>query len=113
MLVTSDITDWVFGQLGLSFDQLRIRCPSPEELVLMRERSPSSYYKSVKCPSLILLGAQDLRVHHSQGLYWSNLLRSNGVKVEVLLFPDANHGLETAESEKFGFLSIIDFISKN
>lgn len=112
MLVTSDITDWTFGQLGLKYDQSLSRCPSAEELILMRERSPSSYYKSVKCPSLVMLGAQDLRVDHSQGLYWSNLLKSVGVDVTVLIFPDANHGLETPESEKNGFLAIAHFLSK-
>ena len=111
--MTSDIADWTFGQLGLPYDQLRCRCPTADELVLMRERSPSNYSKSVKCPSLIMLGAQDLRVQHSQGLYWSNLLKSTGVITQVMLFPDANHGLETADSEKFGFLAIVDFLYKN
>ncbi len=111
--MTSDIADWTFGQLGLPYDQLRTRCPSSDEIILMRERSPSTFYQSVKCRSLIMLGAQDLRVQHSQGLYWSNLLKANDVNVKVMLFPDANHGLETAESEKFGFLAIIDFLSKN
>ncbi len=113
MLVTSDIADWTFGQLGLAYDQLRTRSPSAEELVLMRERSPSTFSCSVKCPSLVMLGTQDLRVHHSQGLYWSNLLKSAGAAVKVMLFPDANHGLETADSEKFGFLAIHNFLIQN
>lgn len=113
MLVTSDIVDWTFGQLGLDYNQLKSRGPTEAELKLMRERSPSSYFQGVRCPTLVMLGAQDLRVHPSQGLFWGNLLKGNGVHVEVYHYPDANHGLETADSERFGLLKIINFLQSN
>lgn len=112
MTVTSDIADWTFGQLGIAIDQLKSRSMSAEELNLMFERSPSKYSKNVKCPTLVMLGAQDLRVPPSQGKYWVNLIKGNGVECQVLVFPDANHGLETADSERFGLEAILSFFQK-
>ncbi len=79
---------------------------------LFHERSPSTYAKQVKCPTLVMLGAMDLRVPPSQGRYWANLLRGNGVDCELMSFPDANHGLETADSERYGFEAILNFLKK-
>ena len=110
MTVTSDISDWTFGQLGLNYDQLKTRGISAEEMKLFQERSPSNFARSVKCKTLVMLGAIDLRVPPSQGKYWASLLRGNGVDCQVLWFPDANHGLETAESEKFGLEAILTFL---
>lgn len=112
MTVTSDIADWTFGQLGIEIDQLKGREISEEEIKLFQERSPSKYAKNVKCPTLVMLGSLDLRVPPSQGRYWANLLKGNGVDCQVLVFPDANHGLETAESERFGLEAILSFLKK-
>ena len=110
MTVTSDISDWTFGQLGLGFDQVKTRGISAEELKLFQDRSPSKYYERVKCKTLVLLGALDLRVPPSQGKYWASLLKGNGVDCKVLWFPDANHSLETADSERFGLEAILNFL---
>lgn len=113
MTVTSDISDWTFGQLGISnFNQLKSRGLTSEEVKLFHERSPSKFADQVKCPTLVMLGAMDLRVPPAQGKYWANLLKANGVDCQVFLFPDANHGLETTESKRFGLLSIINFLQE-
>lgn len=112
MTVTSDISDWTFGQLGIEVDQMRGRGISEEEMKLFLDRSPSKYAWNVKCPTLLMLGSLDLRVPPSQGRYWANLLKGNGVDCQVLVFPDANHGLETAESERFGLEAILSFFKK-
>ena len=112
MTVTSDISDWTFGQLGIKIDQLKSRGISEEEMKLFYDRSPSKYAKNVKCPTLLMLGSLDLRVPPSQGRYWAKLLKGNGVECQVLVFPDANHGLETGESERFGLEAILSFLKK-
>lgn len=112
MTITSDIGDWTFGQLGVGYDQLQMRSASEAELRLFRERSPSAYATNVECPTLVMLGAQDLRVPPSQGQHWAALLRGRGVDCTVYMFPDANHGLETAESERFGLQAIIAFLGR-
>ena len=113
MTVTSDISDWTFGQLGISnFNQLKSRALTSDEVKLFYERSPSKFADQVKCPTLVMLGAMDLRVPPAQGKYWANLLKANGVDCQVFLFPDANHGLETAESKRFGLLAIINFLQE-
>lgn len=112
MTITSDIADWTFGQLGIEIDQLKSRAISEEEMRLFQERSPSKYAKNVKCSTLVMLGSLDLRVPPSQGRYWSNLLKANEVDCQVLIFPDANHGLETGESERFGLEAILSFFQK-
>ena len=117
MTVTSDIADWTFGQLGLNYDQIKTRGITCDEMKLFQERSPSTYANAVKCKTLVMLGAMDLRVPPSQGKYWASLLKGNGVDCQVVWFPDANHGLETAESERFGLEAILNFlqnlVSKN
>lgn len=112
MTVTSDIADWTFGQLGVTIDQLKTRSITEDELQLMHERSPSKYSENVKCPTLVMLGAVDLRVPPSQGKYWASLLKGNGVDCEVLMFPDANHSLDTTDSERFGLEAILNFFEK-
>jgi dipeptidyl aminopeptidase/acylaminoacyl peptidase len=112
MSVTSDISDWTFGQLGLDYDQIKGTIPNSGDLKLFYDRSPSSYYQTVECRTLIMLGEMDLRVHPSQGKYWAQLLKGRLGEENCMLytFPDANHGLETAESERFGLQIIVDFL---
>lgn len=110
MTVTSDISDWTFGQLGLDFDQIKTRPINEAEMKLFQDRSPSKYSQNVRCKTLVMLGALDLRVPPSQGKYWASLLKGNGVDCQVLWFPDANHGLDTAESERFGLEAILNFL---
>lgn len=112
MTVTSDIADWTFGQLGINVDQLKTRGISDSEMKLFHDRSPSKYAHQVKCPTLMMLGAMDLRVPPSQGRYWANLLKGNGVDCQVVIFPDANHGLETGDSERFGLMAVLSFFQK-
>lgn len=112
MTVTSDIADWTFGQLGIEVDQLKTRAINDKEMELFLERSPSKYAQQVTCPTLIMLGAMDSRVPPSQGRYWANLLKSNGVNCKVYIFPDANHGLETGESERYGLEAILGFFKE-
>ena len=83
---------------------------------LFQERSPSTYAKAVK---------QDTCDAWSDGFTGfllikeklSSLLKGNGVDCQVFWFPDANHGLETAQSERFGLEAILNFlqnvVSKN
>ena len=113
MSVTSDISDWTFGQLGLDYYQMKGRCPNTEELKLFYERSPSSYYHAVECKTLIMLGAMDLRVSPTQGKYWAQLLKGSlgDDKCLLYVFPDANHSLETAESERVGLQIILEFLN--
>lgn len=111
MMVTSDISDWTFGQLGLNYDQIKTRGIRDDELKLFQDRSPSKYADNVKCKTLVMLGALDLRVPPSQGKYWASLLKSNGIDCQILWFPDSNHGLETADSERFGLEAILSFLN--
>lgn len=110
MTWTTDITDWTFGQLGLDFDPLRHRIWSEAELALMRSKSPSACAHQASVPTLLLLGGCDLRVSPSQGRLWANLLKANGTRCDTYVFPDANHSLETPDSDRFSMLLMLDFL---
>jgi dipeptidyl aminopeptidase/acylaminoacyl peptidase len=55
------------------------------------ERSPSSYAKSFKTPTLVLHGALDFRVPDAQGLGMFTALQRRGVPSRLVFFPDEGH----------------------
>lgn len=113
MSLVTDIKDWTFGQTGLPFDLINAKPSTEGQLIAMRHFSPSTYVSSVRTPTLIILGEKDARVPPSQGMAWYYWLKSlPGVAVEMLVFSDADHSLDTPIAEKNGMVSILDFFSK-
>lgn len=110
MVYASDIDDWAFGQMGLSYDLHHPRAPTADETALLQRHSPASLAQHVTTPTLILLGERDQRVPMFQGRTWYRWLVANGVNVRLLVFPDANHSLETATSEKCSLQAILGFL---
>lgn len=110
MVYASDIDDWAFGQMGLPYDLQHPRPASEEELRVLQRHSPSSLVQNVKTPTLVMVGEKDLRVPPFQGQRWHQWLVANGVQSRLLVFPDANHALDTATSEKLGLIAILEFL---
>lgn len=106
--ITSDIADYFFENLGLPCPPTRFRQPDKEELLLMFERSPRP--SPANPPTLLLLGAKDMRVPPSNGIAWYGWLRDHGVDAKCLLFPTSNHAIEEPEPDRDLLLAVLDFL---
>lgn len=101
MLTTSDIPDYVPEAVDVEADAAMTSRA-------LYERSPISAASMVTCPVLLLLGSNDRRVPHSQGLSWFHSISSR--EKQVLVFEDC-HGLAKASTEAASIQAIRSFLS--
>ena len=78
----------------------------------MHQCSPVFYIDNVKTPTLLCLGMKDRRVPPSQGLEYYHLLKTRGVDVEMVNFPEDVHAIDKPNTEAQQHLSIANFIKK-
>ena len=57
-------------------------------------RSPLSAIANANTPTLILHGAEDVRVHPEQGMQMYQALKHRGIDTELVMYPRAPHGPE-------------------
>ncbi|KAI3854713.1 hypothetical protein MKX03_028091 [Papaver bracteatum] len=109
---TSDIPDWCFveGSMGKNYFT---EAPSLDHLHVLYNKSPISHLSKVKTPTLLLLGAQDLRCPVSNGLQYARALKENGVEVKVIVFPNDTHGIDRPQSDFESFLNIGVWFNKH
>ncbi|XP_043598877.1 acylamino-acid-releasing enzyme-like isoform X3 [Bombus pyrosoma] len=69
-----------------------------EMFVKMFKCSPIIHVNSVKAPTLLCIGSNDLRVPPSQGKLWFQRLKANDVKTKMLVYND-NHSLASGSAE--------------
>ncbi|XWS13756.1 hypothetical protein CRYUN_Cryun36dG0065600 [Craigia yunnanensis] len=107
MVGITDIPDWCYVQAyGSNGKSIFTEAPSAEHLNHFYNKSPISHISKVKAPTLVLLGAQDLRVPVSNGLQYSRALKERGVETKVIMFPNDIHGIERPQSDFESFLNI-------
>ncbi|KAI2809462.1 hypothetical protein BLOT_000611 [Blomia tropicalis] len=114
MCVTSDIPDWTIcealGNKGLiPFN--RMYATSPQEVATMHNVSPIAHIQNVKVPTLLLLGKEDLRVPHSQGLIYHKLLKAKGIETRCFIYDDC-HSLQKINVDFDCFINMAKFIEK-
>jgi len=107
-----DIPDWCWYEAGLDYNASKPALPSPDSLAKMLACSPIQYVDKVKCPVLLLIGAQDRCVHPSQGLRYHQLLRSRGVTTELLLYPDDSHAISSVPASSDVFVQTVKWFEK-
>jgi dipeptidyl aminopeptidase/acylaminoacyl peptidase len=78
----TDIPDWVFAQAGVPFDPRDVPTTSSKLLQSLNEKSPSRFVGKIKCPVLVHVGDDDLRVPPSQSYSLYYALKARGVPVE-------------------------------
>ncbi|CAL8174452.1 unnamed protein product [Prunus armeniaca] len=107
MVGTTDIPDWRYAEAYGSEGQNSFTyAPSAEHLTLFLSKSPIAHVSKVKTPTLLLLGALDLRAPVSTGLQYARALKEKGVPVKVIVFPNDTHAIERPQSDFESFLSI-------
>ncbi|KAF3669322.1 putative pentatricopeptide repeat-containing protein [Capsicum annuum] len=107
MVGTTDIPDWCyFEAFGSEAKSNFTEAPSAEHLALFYDKSPISHVSKVKTPTLMLLGAKDLRVPITDGLQYARALKEKGIEVNVMMFPDGIHELDRPQTDFESFLNI-------
>ena len=91
MLGLTDIPDWCMVETGLQWEEGR--APTAAAYAQMLQASPIAWAERVQTPLLLLLGAADRRVPMQQGIDYARLLRARGVRVGLLVYEGAQHGL--------------------
>ncbi|XP_071940515.1 acylamino-acid-releasing enzyme-like isoform X1 [Coffea arabica] len=107
MVGTTDIPDWVYVEsFGSEGKSIFTEVASPENLTAFYNKSPVSHISKVETPTLLLLGAKDLRVPVSSGIQYARALKERGREVKVIVFPEDTHGLERPQSDFESYLNI-------
>ena len=116
MLGTTDIPEWVAAE-GLAGYPGEVPWPlSAEQLVELHRRSPISVIDRVSAPALMLLGAADMRVPHTQGREWVSALQHTrqlvpgAPEVTALEFPGEGHAIASVEGNAHAIQSAVAWL---
>ncbi|MEJ2634684.1 MAG: S9 family peptidase [Calditrichia bacterium] len=77
------------------------------------EKSPISYVKNAKTPTLILCGKEDSRVPFPQSLEMYRGLKRNGCPVKFVAFPREGHGLRELKHQLYKMRVEFQWIEKH
>ncbi|HWI53984.1 MAG TPA: S9 family peptidase [Symbiobacteriaceae bacterium] len=103
-----------------------LSCP-PEQLPMLREqtgdpvadrefliaRSPITYVENVRCPLMVVQGANDPRVLRSQSDAMVERLRALGREVEYLVFEDEGHQFTKRSNQLKSYKAQADFLLRH
>jgi len=83
-----------------------------DHLQKLREVSPIHYVDKLEVPVFLLLGKNDARVHHSQGVeYWRAVKGYNRVVIWMRMYDD-NHTLDEVTSASNVAVSTAEFFAE-
>ncbi|CAJ0914460.1 8453_t:CDS:10 [Entrophospora sp. SA101] len=78
MTPITDIPDWCFSECGIEYSLKRPSIMKPKDYSQMFNNSPIKNIDEVKTPTLLMLGQEDKRVPHYNGLNWWYYLKGKG-----------------------------------
>jgi dipeptidyl aminopeptidase/acylaminoacyl peptidase len=84
-----------------------------EDRDLLLERSPITYVEQIKCPLMVVQGAQDPRVVKAESDQMVERLRGIGREVEYLVFEDEGHGFTRRVNQLKGYKAMADFLVRH
>ncbi len=83
--------------------------PYSEEEFLM-ERSPIRYVSQIRCPLLVIQGANDYRVVKGESDQMVESIRSGGGTVDYMVYEDEGHGFTRRANNLSGFKASAEFL---
>ncbi len=83
-----------------------------EDREFLRERSPITYVDDVRCPLLVIQGANDPRVVKAESDQMVERLRARGGTVEYLVFEDEGHGFTQRHNELKAYRAAAEFLER-
>lgn len=78
----------------------------------LTQRSPVTHIDQVRCPMLVIQGANDPRVPKSESDQVVERLRARGQRVEYVVFPDEGHGFTKSANRRKAYARIVDFLTE-
>lgn len=84
-----------------------------EDREFLLERSPITYVENIRCPLMVVQGANDPRVVKAESDQMVERLRSLGREVEYLVFEDEGHGFAKRSNSLKGFRAMADFLVRH
>ncbi|HET8567680.1 MAG TPA: S9 family peptidase [Candidatus Limnocylindria bacterium] len=75
-------------------------------------RSPVTYIDEVRCPMLVIQGANDPRVPKGESDQVVERLRARGRRVEYLVFEDEGHGFTRRANQEQAYEAIVEFLTR-
>jgi Tol biopolymer transport system component/dienelactone hydrolase len=84
-----------------------------KEADFLASRSPMTYIDQLKCPILVIQGANDPRVVKPESDQLVEKLKSRGVKVDYVIFPDEGHGFTKQKNEHAAYKHISEFLTEH
>ncbi|XP_051913168.1 acylamino-acid-releasing enzyme [Hippocampus zosterae] len=103
MVCTTDIPDWCVFEAGFDYSADSIHEPAVWEQMLTK--SPVQLVAQVQTPVLLILGEDDKRVPHKQGIEYYRALKAKQVLVRLLIYPGNNHSLSNVDAESDSFMN--------
>lgn len=83
------------------------------EAEMLLARSPITYLDDLKCPLLVIQGANDPRVVRTESDQLVDLLRSRGHPIEYLVYPDEGHGFTKRANQVSASRAAADFLLRH
>jgi len=78
----------------------------------LAQRSPINHIDGVRCPLLVVQGANDPRVPQSESDQVVERLRARRQRVEYVVFPDEGHGFTKRKNHDAAYEKIVDFLTR-
>ncbi len=75
-------------------------------------RSPITRIDQVRCPMLVIQGANDPRVPKTESDQVVERLRARGQRVEYVVFPDEGHGFTKRKNADAAYSRVVDFLTE-
>ncbi|CAG8495409.1 7265_t:CDS:10 [Scutellospora calospora] len=102
-----------FAELGLPHSQSKPSILKQSDYTKMFENSSISNIDKVKIPTLLMLGENDKRVPHVDGLGWWYYLKGQGkVEIQCKMYKETGHSLDSVEAEIQGVDTITKFLKE-
>lgn len=84
----------------------------PEDLAMLKERSPKTHIDNVACPMLVIQGKNDPRVVEPESHDLVEYLRNIGKNIEYLMFDNEGHDVLKYENRVLCYTEITEFFKK-
>lgn len=76
------------------------------------ERSPLFHVEKLHCPVIFFQGAEDLVVPVDQAQKMYDALQKKGIKSELIIYPEEQHGFRKAENIKDSLMRELAFYNQ-
>ncbi len=86
--------------------------PYPKAKALYDERSPLFHVEKLHCPVIFFQGAEDLVVPVDQAQKMYDALQKKGIKSELIIYPEEQHGFRKSENVKDSLMRELAFYNQ-